>query len=158
MSYPLLIGIGAVLLALDLGLGGLMSIANVKPSLVLPFIVYIGLMRGPIEGTLFGAGMGLCEDFIGVLPVGATMFSYSIIGFVCGKLWNGGPFRLFWPWGVCTVLATLFAEGIAHYVLARGMGVDFFYLYLRSGLPAACYTSVIGMLWFLSPLHRVRSA
>jgi rod shape-determining protein MreD len=158
MSYPILIGIGVVLVVLDVGLGGLLSIAGIKPSLVLPFVVYIGLQRGPIEGTLFGAGVGLCCDCLGSMPVGSTMFSYSVIGFATGKLWNGGPFRVFWPWGVSLVLATVFSEAVTHYILSRGMNVDFLPIFIMNGLTTAFYTTVIGLLWFLSPLHRMQSA
>jgi rod shape-determining protein MreD len=151
--------IGVALLVVDVSLGGLLALGVIRPSLTLPFIVYIGLMRGPIAGAVFGAVFGLGQDILGSLPLGATSFAYSVIGFACGKLWNSeSPFRLLWPWGAFLLGACVFQEAVAHYLVARGTGLEFLPLYLRSGLPAALYTTMLGLLWFLSPLHRVRSS
>ncbi len=156
MSYLGLGLVGFLLLILDVTLGGLLSLGAVRPSLTLPFVVYVGLLQGPIAGSLFGVSLGLGQDIMGALPLGATSFAYSIVGFACGKLWNEGPFRLLWPWSVFLLVAGTFVEAVANYLVARGTGLDFMPLYLRSGLPAAAYTTVLGLLWFLSPLHRVR--
>jgi cell shape-determining protein MreD len=158
MSYPILIGIGLLLLLLDGGLGSLISIAGIRPSLTLPFIVYVGLLRGPIEGTLFSASIGLALDIFSGIPTGLTMFSYTVAGFTCGKLWNGGPFRLIWPWGIYVVLCALGVEAVTHFILSRGMEIEFLPVFIRNGVPAALYTTGFGLLWFLSPLHRMKSA
>ncbi|RPH96096.1 hypothetical protein EHM69_02250 [candidate division KSB1 bacterium] len=149
--------IAALLLVLDIALGGLLSLGPVRPSLTLPFVVYIGLREGPIPGTLFGGGIGLCADLLGALPLGATSFIYAIIGFMCGKLWHDGTFRLFWPWGVFLGCSGVFSAVISHYLVSRGTGLAFLPLFLSSGLPGAIYTTILGLLWFLSPLHRVRN-
>jgi rod shape-determining protein MreD len=149
--------IGLVLLVLDAALGGMLTLGAVRPSLTLPLIVYVGLRRGPIEGTLFGFALGLGQDMLGALPLGATSLAYTMVGFACGKLWPEGTFRLVWPWGSFLLTAALFVEGIADYLISRGTGVPFFALYVRTGVPAAFYTTGLGLLWFLSPLHRVRT-
>ena len=77
MSYVAFSIVAVLLLVLDVGLGGLLSLGPIRPSLTLPFVVYIGLQRGPIAGTLFGAGLGLGLDILGALPLGATSFSYA---------------------------------------------------------------------------------
>jgi rod shape-determining protein MreD len=159
VSFIAFTGIAVVLLVLDVSLGGMLSLGPIRPSLTLPFVVYMGLQRGPIAGTLFGAGIGLGLDILGALPLGATSFSFCIIGFACGKLWRSdNAFRLFWPWGVFLILAGVFAEAVSHYLVARSGELDFLPLYVRSGLPTALYTATLGILWFLSPLHRVRSS
>jgi rod shape-determining protein MreD len=154
MSIPVASIIAVVLLVLDVALGGLLSLGPIRPSLTLPFVVYIGLQEGPIAGTLFGGALGLGQDILGSLPLGATSFAYSVIGFACGKLWQAGSFRLLWPWGSFLMVAAVFEEAVAHYLVSRGTGLAFFPLYLKSGLPAALYTTVLGVMWFLSPLHR----
>jgi rod shape-determining protein MreD len=149
--------VGLLLLILDVSLGGLLTLGPVRPSLTLPLVVYVSLSLGPIEGTLIGFGVGLGQDALGALPLGATSFAYSIVGFACGKLWQEGTFRLWWPWGVFLLLSSLIVEALAHYLMARGTGVAFGMLYLTSGIPAALYTTTLGLLWYLSPLHRVRT-
>lgn len=156
MSYLTMALIAFVLLVLDASLGGLLTLGSVRPSLTLPFVVYVGLLRGPVPGTLFGAALGLGADVLGALPLGATSFAYSVIGFVCGKLWHEGAFRLMWPWGTFLFAGAVFSELVAHYLVSRGTGLALGPLLLTSGLPAALYTSLLGLLWFLSPLHRVR--
>ncbi len=159
MSFLGFTVVAVLLLILDVGLGGLLSLGPIRPSLTLPFVVYIGLQRGPIAGTLFGAGIGLGLDILGALPLGASAFCFCVVGFVCGKLWKSdNAFRLLWPWSVFLVLAGVFAEAVSHYLVARGGGLEFLPLYVRSGLPTALYTAMLGVLWFLSPLHRVRSS
>lgn len=150
--------IGIALLALDIGIGGMLSLGPARPSLLLPFVVYVGLRRGPVDGTLFGAALGILRDSLGALPLGASSFIFCVAGFACGKLWSEGPFRLFWPWSTLLAAAALWSELATHYLIARGTGLDFLPLMQHSGLPAAAYTTVIGILWFLSPLHRVRTA
>ncbi|MCX6600203.1 MAG: hypothetical protein NT025_01400 [bacterium] len=156
MSYLTMALIAFVLLVLDASLGGLLTLGSVRPSLTLPFVVYVGLLRGPVPGTLFGAALGLGADVLGALPLGATSFAYSVVGFACGKLWREGAFRLMWPWGTFLFGGAVFSELVAHYLVSRGTGLALGPLLLTSGLPAALYTSVLGLLWFLSPLHRVR--
>lgn len=156
MSYLSLAFIGLALLILDVSLGGLLTLGSVRPSLTLPFVVYVGLLRGPVPGTLFGAALGLGMDLLGALPLGATSFAYSAVGFACGKLWHDGAFRLLWPWGAFLFVGAAFSELVAHYLVSRGSGLALGPLLLFSGLPAALYTVVLGLLWFLSPLHRVR--
>jgi hypothetical protein len=156
VSYLALSLIALLLLILDVSLGGLLTLGSVRPSLTLPLIVYIGLLRGPIPATLFGAALGLGADILGALPLGATSFAYCCVGFVSGKLWRDGAFRLLWPWGMFLLFGAAFMEVFSHYLMSRGTGLPFLPLYLRSGLPGAFYTTVLGLLWFLSPLHRVR--
>lgn len=156
MSYLTLSLMALVLLVLDVSLGGLLTLGSVRPSLTLPLIVYIGLLRGPVPGTLFGAALGLGVDILGALPLGATSFAFCIVGFVSGKLWHEGAFRLLWPWGSFLMVGAAFTEAFAHYLMSHGMGLPFLPLFMRSGLPGAFYTTILGLLWFLSPLHRER--
>ena len=158
MTLPTAILLAIVVFALDMGLGQLLSIGPARPSLILLYVVYAGLTRGPIEGTLFGFALGLGQDILGALPLGASSFAFAVVGFVCGKLWGEGQFRMIWPWSVFVLGGALCYEAIAAYLHAQGTGLPFTTLYGRAGLTSAAYTTVIGMLWFLSPLHRVRKA
>jgi rod shape-determining protein MreD len=158
MSYITLAMVGALLLLLDVTVAGLLTIGStlIKPSLTLPFIVYIGLQLGPITGTLVGAAVGLGLDVLSSGPLGSTVFAYAIVGFFSGKLWSEGSFRLLWPWGAFLLISALFSESVAYYLYSRGSGMEFFPLFWQSGAPAAIYTTLLGLLWFLSPLHRTR--
>ena len=158
MTLPIAVLLAIIVFALDMGLGQLLSVGPARPSLILLFVVYAGLTRGPIEGTLFGFSLGLGQDILGSLPLGASSFTFAIVGFACGKLWGEGQFRMVWPWSVFVLGGAIFYEAIAAYLHAQSGGLAFSTLYVRAGLTSAIYTTVLGMLWFLSPLHRVRKA
>ncbi|MDD5088588.1 MAG: rod shape-determining protein MreD [bacterium] len=158
MSRWALSGIAFALVVLDVSLGGLLTMGTARPSLTLPFVVYIGLSRSPIEAVVFGFAVGLCQDLFGSLTLGATALAYSVIGFACAKLWSESWIRLWWPWGVSLIVAGLADQAFAHYLLARGSGYSFFPVFLTAGLPSAAYTALLGLMWYLSPLHRVRAS
>jgi rod shape-determining protein MreD len=157
VSLPVALLFAVIVLLLDSGIGQFLSIGPARPSLNLLFVVYAGLTRGPIEGTLFGFGIGFSQDLLGGLPMGASAFTYSVVGFACGKLWSEGSIRMIWPWGVFVLFAAVFAEAIASFLTAQTSGLSFSSLFTSAGLTSAAYTTVFGMLWFLSPLHRVRN-
>jgi len=156
MSRLALAGTGLVLVILDVSLGGLLTLGAARPSLTLPFVVYVGLSRHPIEAVLFGLGIGLCQDLFGSLPLGATALAYTVIAFACAKLWGESWIRLWWPWGVFLTCAGIADQAFAHYLLARGSGYSFFPVFLAAGLPSVAYTTLLGIMWYVSPLHRVR--
>lgn len=158
MSYFGFAFIAGILVILDVTIAGLLSIGTtfVQPSLTLPFVVYTGLTQGPIVGTLVGAATGLLIDLFGGTALGGTVFAYCVVGFLCGKLWIDGPIRIFWPWGAFLLCGAVFSQVVLHYLYSRGSGVEFGALFLTHGLPAAAYTTVLGLIWFLSPLHRVK--
>lgn len=154
MTRIKLIAVAVGLVIIDLFLSDWLSIGQVKPSLTLPFVVYVGLHCGAIQGSLYGLCVGIGVDLAGAMPLGTTAFIYTVIGFFSGKLWDGGLFRLVWPWSVFLIVSAMLAAAVSHYVLSRDIGLDFAYLFLRYGVPGAVYTTAVGILWFLSPLHR----
>ena len=158
MSLPMVLLLGVIVLVLDARLGQFLSIGPARPSLTLLFVTYTGLTRGPIEGTIFGFGIGLAQDLLGGLPLGASAFTYTVIGFACGKLWGEGQIRMVWPWGVFVAVAALFTETITAFLYSQALSLPFIQLFMQAGLLSAAYTTVFGLLWFLSPLHRVRQA
>ncbi|MFH1011366.1 MAG: rod shape-determining protein MreD [bacterium] len=145
-----------VLFVLQLSFGGILTIGGARPDLLLPFIVFQGLRNGPVAGTISGALCGLAVDLLGTGPIGARMFAGTIVGFVVGKLWREGPFRLHWPWGAMLLGGALFQQIIIFYFRSREATLPFGDLYLRYGIPNALYTTALGIIWFLSPLYRPR--
>lgn len=56
------------------------KIYNIKPNLVLILIVCVALIRGGIEGAVFGITAGLFQDILS----GNSIGPYALLGFVIG--------------------------------------------------------------------------
>jgi len=66
------------------------AILGVIPDTALIFIVSYGILRGDIEGALFGFSAGLLQDIFSGGPIGM----FALIGFVIGYI-SGKPFKDF---------------------------------------------------------------
>ncbi len=148
------IGWAVLLFLIQLSLGGILTIGGAKPDLLLPFVIYQGLRYGAVAGTITGALCGLALDMMGSGPIGVTMFALTIVGFVVGKIWQEGPFRLHWPWATMLLAGGLFEQVIVFYFHSRDVGLPFGELFFRYGIASAFYTTVLGVIWFLSPLYK----
>ena len=67
-----------------------MAIFGATPDTALIFIVSYGILRGDVEGALFGFSAGLLQDIFSGGPIGM----FALFGFVIGYL-SGKPFRDF---------------------------------------------------------------
>jgi rod shape-determining protein MreD len=157
MSHLISVLVGLFILAVDLGFGGLLGFGTIKPSLLLPFVVFSSLRHGPVYGTIAGFILGFFTDAMGGSPLGTSSLALSVAGFMPGHFWSTGPFRVHWPWGTFLLICSILFELIRHLIIARETGHVFSMLFLESGIPSALYTTILGVIWFLSPLNRDRS-
>jgi len=67
-----------------------MAIQGVTPDTALIFIVGYGILRGDVEGAIFGFSAGLLQDIFSGGPIGM----FALIGLLIGYL-SGKPFRDF---------------------------------------------------------------
>jgi len=66
------------------------AILGVTPDTALIFIVSYGILRGDVEGALFGLSAGLLQDIFSGGPIGMFALMGFIIGYISGK-----PFKDF---------------------------------------------------------------
>jgi len=66
------------------------AIFGVTPDTALIFIVSYGILRGDVEGAIFGFSAGLLQDIFSGGPIGMFALFGLLIGYVSGK-----PFRDF---------------------------------------------------------------
>ena len=66
------------------------AILGVTPDTALIFIVSYGVLRGDVEGAIFGFSAGLLQDIFSGGPIGMFALMGFLIGYVSGK-----PFRDF---------------------------------------------------------------
>jgi rod shape-determining protein MreD len=132
-----------------------LAILGVTPDTALILIVSYGMLRGEIEGALFGLTAGFLVDLFG----GELMGVYALMGFLVGYI-SGKPFRdffkdnFFLPFFV--VLAIAVANQFVLYVLLfmfRGH-LDFWFYVHSIILPKTIYTAALAIPLY-SLLHLI---
>ena len=122
------------------------SILGVNPDTAIIFIVSYGLLRGDVEGAIFGFFAGLTHDMFGGHFVGL----YAILGMLTGYI-AGKPFKdyfkdnYFLPF-IIVVAATLSYQSLVFFTsfLFRGR-LDFIFYFTFIILPKTIYTASIAL-------------
>jgi rod shape-determining protein MreD len=81
LAYLVVVGVG---LAFQTTWLARATIAGAIPDPLLIFVLTIGLLHGPEEGALAGAGIGLLRDIVTGVPLGLGMLADMGVGFCAG--------------------------------------------------------------------------
>lgn len=99
-----------VVLLLQVGVAGEMSIGSVKPDIMLVAAICWALFEGPSRGALFGFWGGLLEDVFTTTVLGVGAFAKTIIGYFAGELKERIVSKsVFWP-ALTVFLGTILHE------------------------------------------------
>ena len=139
-----LLGVIAIVLQttwLDsVGLGG----AVADPLLAI--VLAVGLLHGPEEGALVGAGVGLLQDIMTGVPLGLGMLGNMVVGFCAGLGQRSIYVEDLWmpalAAAVMTVLRAIVWIGAAHLV---GLLDAPFFEAVGVTVVAACYNGIIAV-------------
>jgi len=122
------------------------SIMGVMPDTALVLIVSYAILRGDIEGALFGFFTGLVHDMLAAMFIGVFALLGFLTGYVCGK-----PFRDFFKDNYFMPFFVVVAVSLVHqfgfYVMAIMLTgqLDFSH-YVRSiMLPTTVYTATVAI-------------
>ena len=126
-----------------------LAIVGVTPDTALILIVSYGMLRGDIEGALFGLAMGFMTDLFG----GTVFGFYALLGFAAGYI-SGKPFRSFFkdnyflPFLIVLlmVLAYQLLVYVTHLMIGDGVGF-WFYLHAMM-LPKTVYTVALAIPFY----------
>jgi rod shape-determining protein MreD len=125
---------------------GWLAILGTTPDTALIFIVSYGILRGDMEGALFGLACGLVHDILGGGPVGLYAMLGFLTGYVCGK-----PFKDFFhdnyflPFFV-VVAAAIGYQFLFYFAAILFTGnVDFMYYVGTIILPKTIYTASLSI-------------
>lgn len=117
------------------------SILGVNPDTALIFIVSYGILRGDVEGAIFGLFAGLTHDLFGGHVIGLHAMLGMLTGYLAGK-----PFKdyfkdnFFLPFGI-VIVASLFYQVlffIFNFLLGGGWNIWFYFRTII--LPTTIYT------------------
>lgn len=127
----------------------LLSIAGIKPDLLLILTVYFAFKEGEFRGQLTGFGTGLLQDAVSVtnIPLGFQAMPKAIIGFLIGKYGNSVRGDSMFSLGLLIFFISLF-QGLLQIILAFVFIQAQFEMTYRVMIPGAFYNSVLGPILF----------
>ncbi|MCL6636060.1 MAG: rod shape-determining protein MreD, partial [Peptococcaceae bacterium] len=133
-----------------------LSVAGVKPDLVMLMIVFNGFLLGPREGAFLGFAGGVVEDLFSGSYIGLNALSKMAAGCLAGAAGE----RLYKESAVVAAGVTLFstfAGMVVNYLLLLYLDVHVspFYALLRVALPTAAYTAVLAPFLFSRVLRSI---
>jgi rod shape-determining protein MreD len=123
-----------------------LTILGVTPDTALVLIVSYAILRGEIEGALFGLFAGLVHDISGGFIVGVHALLGFVTGYVCGK-----PFKNFFkdnyflPLAVVVIISLVYQFTFYVITIMFTGQLEFFH-YLRTIiLPKTIYTASLSI-------------
>lgn len=126
------------------------KVYNVKPNLILIFIVSVALLRGNLEGAIIGFSAGLMHD----LATGKVLGFYALLGLYLGLI-VGSINKRFYRENIFVVIFFTFISTIAYEVTVFFLGIfirgNFTIVYPLKEiiLPEAIYNSVVAVFVYL---------
>jgi rod shape-determining protein MreD len=142
--------IGLLVVVLQITLVNLVALFNVKPDLVLIFVVARGLLDGATGGVLWGFGLGLLLDALSGGLMGLGSLAYSLAGFISGRIAADKiPGQLHFL--VALALSAILAHGLFLYFGQPWKEMGLLSPLLKQYLPGVFYTLILGVIWMISP-------
>ena len=133
------------------------AIMGVTPDTALVLIVSYAILRGDIEGALFGMFVGFVQDASGGMFIGIFAMLGFITGYVCGK-----PFRDFFkdnyflPF-IIVVITSMVYQFALYVATVMFTGQLYFWHYARTIiLPSTIYTASLSIPLY-SLLHLINA-
>ncbi len=133
-----------------------LALASITPQLPLLVVIFIGTRRGPYIGVIAGFFTGLILDALSTGFLGLSSMTYSLVGFLSGKIFYWDVALPLGRWALASVVGVLFNTIFFTYVYTLGDAPPFGVMLVRQALPTAGYTWLVGMLWAISPLYERR--
>jgi rod shape-determining protein MreD len=125
------------------------KINNIKPNLLLIFIVSIALLRGNIEGAITGFFAGLMQDIVSGKVIGFYALMGMYLGLIVGSL-NKRIYRD----NIFVALFFSFSASVVYETLVYFFGVflkghtDFLYSITQIIIPEALYNTTVTIVIF----------
>ncbi|MCX8129230.1 MAG: rod shape-determining protein MreD [Clostridia bacterium] len=123
---------------------------NVKPDLMIVFVIAVALLRGNVEGAAIGFVMGLLHDVIS----GKILGFYSLLGLYLGLIIGSVNKRLYRENFLVIIFFTFISsiayEGGVYFLSTLTNGnADFVYAFKALILPEAVYNSIASIIIYI---------
>jgi len=147
-KFLLLFGFSLLAILLQLVVAPWFSIQGIKPDFILVLIMFVAIQYGRVHGQLFGFGLGLIIDMIGIGSfLGLSALVKTIAGFLAGYL--KGRRNRFNSFTLYTfVCFIIFLHYLIFFLINfHSTNYSIQFLVVRYILPETIYTSVIFIIF-----------
>lgn len=127
----------------------MISVASIKPNLLIILTVSFGLMRGRKEGMITGFFCGLLTDIFFESIIGFNALIYLLVGYFGGYF-----YRIFYDDDIKTPLFLISVSDLAYGIIQYGFmfllrgRIQFFYYLQRVILPEMLYTLILTIVCY----------
>ncbi|MBS1492159.1 MAG: rod shape-determining protein MreD [Bacteroidetes bacterium] len=153
VSYLKYIAVIILLVAVQKTLIWLIALSNynIAPDLVILMVIYVGIVRGHIEGSIIGFLSGLMIDTLSGSFLGLSALSYTIAGFIAGYFCikeREEFLNKYYLIGI-VFLCALIGNSIYFLIFYQGSPISIFNIFLIYVLSTTTYTTIVGSLFIL---------
>jgi len=133
------------------------AILGVTPDTALVLIISYAILRGEIEGALFGLFAGLVQDISGGFFIGIFALLGFITGYVCGK-----PFKDFFkdnyflPFAIVVIISLVYQFVLYVTTIMFTGQLEFLHYFRTIILPKTIYTASLSIPLY-SLLHLINA-
>ncbi|EFW37485.1 rod shape-determining protein MreD [Treponema phagedenis F0421] len=140
------------------------SLLPVSPDLVLVLILYLAIYNGSRVGIWTGFFSGLAIDFLSISPIGLHSFTFTLIGYLVGKLYDRYNLNKFFVPIVLAFSATLIKAAlffVLHLLFGTNikvynvLGLNF---WIEVGINALCAPILFGLLNIFPTVFQFRES
>ena len=141
----------AILLVVQKALVWLIALTEyqITPDLVLIGVVYLGIRKGKIPGSIGGFLTGLIFDLLSFSFIGLSALSKATSGFVSGFFNNENKIDRYSQTYVFTLivfLSSLFNNFLYFSLYFQGTSLSMLLIIIRYVIPTAVYTAILSII------------
>jgi rod shape-determining protein MreD len=146
-NFLVIIGFSLLSILLQVVFGSWLTICGIKPDFVLILVLFMAILNGRVFGQLFGFGMGLLVDIIGMGSfMGLSALSKTVAGFLAGYFKNHrNRINRLMFYGL-NLLIIFIQFTIVYLINFKSTEMGTQYLFLRYIIPETVYTGLIFIL------------
>ena len=136
------------LILLQTTLVHLLNLEGIIPDILAVWVIYIALMKGQMEGTLWGFGIGLLLDMTTHDFIGLSALSKTICGFLGGYFFDENKTKIVlgsYRFVLIVFIVTLIQNIIYFIIFTRGSDINLFRAIAQFGLSTTLYTSIVAL-------------
>lgn len=146
-KFLLLLGFSLLAIIFQIIIALWLSIQNIKPDFVLILVMFVALLQGRVFGQLYGFGIGLIIDIIGIGSFfGLSALSKTVAGFLAGYFKNRRNRFNHITFYSIYVLVIFIHFAIFFLINFKSSDYGTQLILLRYVLPETIYTSIIFIL------------